>query len=643
MKFYLLLLASMCVFCTHATAQLCSGSLGDPVINQTFGSGTGPFGPSLKDTTSYTYIADYCPNDGFYTLAHSIGNCFNRAWHVLNQDHTGDPNGYMMIVNASPAPGVFFTYPIHGLCNATTYEFSAWIVNLIKPDQCGGNPKLPNISFTIETPAGVQLASYSTGTIPATSSPQWNQYSLDFKTPPGVSDIILKMSNANTVPGTCGNDVAIDDITFRPCGPIVNANFSSNSSNLPSNLCLGYTGNFKIDATVDASTYVSPAYQWQLNTGNGWANIPGATQTQYTINFVNAQLGTYQYRLLVAEAVNINNPTCRVNSNVLTVTVNPEPAAVASAVNKQVCYADTIKLLGSGGATYQWTGPNGFTSSDQNPLIPGAMPAMAGTYTVTAASAVGCYSSAQVTVGVYPQFTVTANRDTTICKGQTVKLLAKGALSYRWSPGTGLSDSTIANPIASPVDTTTYIVTGTNSNGCTATARVTVNVPQLPTANAGTDIVLFLGQTVQLNGSATGYNLKYKWLPAATLSNATVLNPVAKPTGDITYTLTVRDSCNTASSSVFVKVYKDLAIPTAFSPNNDGINDTWSIDVLRAFPQCVVKIYNREGQLLYTDTGYTKAWDGKYQGKPLPMGTYYYLIDLKNKMPLVSGAVTIIR
>ncbi|OCX54688.1 hypothetical protein BEL04_10715 [Mucilaginibacter sp. PPCGB 2223] len=643
MKFYLLLIVFMGVFCTHCCAQLCSGSLGDPVINHTFGSGTNTIGPGLKDTTSYTYIADPCPNDGFYTIAHSIGNCFNNAWHTLSQDHTGDPNGYMMIVNASPSPGVFFTYPIHGLCNSTTYEFGAWIVNLIKPNQCNGNPKLPNIAFTIETATGVQLASYSTGDIPATATPQWNQYSLDFKTPPGVTDIVLKMSNANTVPGTCGNDLAIDDITFRPCGPIINANFSSTNSNVPSNLCIGYTGSFNIGATVDASTYTTPAYQWQFNGGSGWADIPGANQTQYTVNYVNAQLGTYQYRLLVAEAVNINSPTCRVASNILSVVVNPIPTATASAANNMVCYGDTIKLMGAGGATYLWSGPNGYTSSAQNPVIPNVTTAMAGTYTVKAIAASGCYGTASVTVGVHPQFTVSAGKDTTICKGRSVTLHATGGISYSWSPGKTLSDSTSANPTATPADTTTYTVTGTSANGCTSKGMVTIGVPKAPTANAGPEKFVFIGQTVQLNGTATGNNLKYSWAPAATLSNAKILNPIAKPTDDITYTLTVSDSCNTVNSDVFVKVFKQITVPTAFSPNGDGINDTWNIDALAAFPQCVITVYNRDGQLVYTDTGYTRAWDGKYHDKPLPLGTYYYIIDLKNKLPNMSGAVTIIR
>jgi gliding motility-associated-like protein len=643
MRFYLLLSALFLVFWGEASAQVCNGALGDPVVNETFGAGVAPFGHDLGDTTSYAYTPSACPIDGYYSIVHSVGDCFSNSWHYLSGDHTGDPNGYMMLVNASPAPGLFFTYPVHGLCSGSTYEFGAWIIGLTKQANCGGNPKLANIAFTIETTTGTVLATYTTGDIAVTPAPQWGQYKLYFKTPVGVTDIVLKMSNANTLPGTCGNDLAIDDITFRPCGPIVSADFNSSNSSVPAELCAGYTGNFTINASLDASTYTNAAYQWQFNGGAGWANIAGANQTSYTIQFNNAQIGAYQYRLAVAEAANINSTTCRVVSNGLTVNVTAVPAASASTVNALVCYSDTIKLLGGGGATYAWTGPNGYTSNVQNPLIGNVTQPMAGTYTVTATSAAGCFSSASVNISVYPAFTVKAGKDTTICKGQTVALNASGAVKYSWSPTAGLSDPAIANPIASPTDITTYTVTGTSVNGCTNTATVTINVPKAATASAGPDKAIFLGQRVQLNGAITGSNLTYSWAPSAMLANALSLSPTANPADDITYTLTVSDACNTVTSSVFLKVFKSIVIPTAFSPNGDSINDTWSIPALVAFPQNLVHIYDRNGLVIYTSTGYSKAWDGTYKGRFLPLGTYYYVIDLKNSMPLLSGAVTIIR
>jgi gliding motility-associated-like protein len=83
-------------------------------------------------------------------------------------------------------------------------------------------------------------------------------------------------------------------------------------------------------------------------------------------------------------------------------------------------------------------------------------------------------------------------------------------------------------------------------------------------------------------------------------------------------------------------------IPNAFSPNGDGINDTWQIEYLESYPGTTVDIFNRYGQKVFSSVGYTKPWDGKYNGKVLPVGTYYYVINPKNGRSTMSGSVTII-
>ena len=84
-------------------------------------------------------------------------------------------------------------------------------------------------------------------------------------------------------------------------------------------------------------------------------------------------------------------------------------------------------------------------------------------------------------------------------------------------------------------------------------------------------------------------------------------------------------------------------MPTAFSPNGDGINDSWRIEALITYPEALVSVYNRYGQLVFKSTGYNKPWDGTRNGKPLPVDTYYYIIDLKNNIPTIQGSVFIIR
>ncbi len=86
-----------------------------------------------------------------------------------------------------------------------------------------------------------------------------------------------------------------------------------------------------------------------------------------------------------------------------------------------------------------------------------------------------------------------------------------------------------------------------------------------------------------------------------------------------------------------------IIIPNAITPNGDGINDIWNISSLRYYPSCTVNIYNRYGSLIYNSVGYPKSWDGTYNGSPLPVGTYYYIIDLKNGKKPLAGYVTILR
>ncbi|MEI9809145.1 MAG: hypothetical protein WDO16_15490 [Bacteroidota bacterium] len=88
---------------------------------------------------------------------------------------------------------------------------------MLKSSACGNTGIQPDLTFTIEKTDGTILQTYNTTSIPAQASPVWQQYGFFFSTPVGVSDIVLRIFNKSV--GGCGNDLALDDITFRPCGP----------------------------------------------------------------------------------------------------------------------------------------------------------------------------------------------------------------------------------------------------------------------------------------------------------------------------------------------------------------------------------------------------------------------------------------
>lgn len=624
----------------------CSGALGDAVIDQNFGSGPDPGPPLAPGITNMSYTSNNDPQDGYYTIATSLtaaNNTHPQTWWDVLQDHTGNPNGYMMIVNASYQPSVFFNQAANGLCPNTTYFFSAYILNLMIPGPITANYSHPNITFSVQTPGGQVLATNNTGSIPASQGgPKWVQYGLFFTTPADATDVVVVMTN--NAPGGNGNDFVLDDITFQACGPVITEGFSSVSGSKNMSLCQGSNATVTLQAQVYSNG--TPALQWQSNINNaGWNDLANYISANANILFTNAQPGTYQYRLGVGNGSAITDAACRVYSSPLTIYVNPVPT-VAPIPDQEVCYGGQVSLTATGGASYIWTGP-GISQSTQNPLIiDNATAANSGTYQVVALSDSGCASapvSAKVTV--LPRIIPSISSNVSVCAGESTQLSASGGTSYRWEPSTGLDNDTIANPTATPLQTTEYKAIISNGACVDSSQTVTVTVYQNPIANAGNNIYLFEGQSAILQGSAGGDNIvSYNWTPATYLSDPTSLTPIASPTQDITYTLTVTSAtCGSAASSVFVRVYKSITIPNTFSPNGDGVNDFWNIDALITYPEALVQVFDRYGQLVFQSTGYAKPWDGTSNGRAVPEGTYYYLIDLKNGTPKRTGWVLVVK
>lgn len=619
--------------------QVCTGSLGDPVVNVTFGNGSNPGSPLNAASTSYNFTNGDCPNDGNYTVINNTQACFGSSWFTVAEDHTpNDANGYMMLVNASFTPGDFYVDTVMDLCSNTKYEFAAWIVNVLNPSACSGSPINPKLVFSIETITGTILGTYSTGDIISPATPQWKQYGLFFTTPLNTSTVVIRLSN--TAPGGCGNDLALDDITFRPCGPTVTSTSGTNLSRI--DLCIGSATTVPLNATVGVG-YIAPSLQWQSSSDSGvsWTDIAGATSLSYLVN--ETAVGIYKFRLSVAEGTNISIANCRVASSPVTITIHDLPAATSSG-NSPVCENRVINLIASGGVSYVWSGPAGFSADVAAPSFI-ARNNSSGQYSVIVTDEFGCKSTATTNIITTPKPTAVVSGTQNICERDSVRLVASGGNSYLWSPAGGLSAVDIANPIASPADSTIYNVIVSGNNNCTDTAEVIVHVLRRPTANAGPDKILLKGQSVVLEGAVGGSGINFSWTPATYLENALLGQPTATPLRDMLYVLEVRSAanCGVASDNAFVKVYDDIYVPTAFSPNSDGLNDTWRIEALVAVPNAKLTVYNRFGAVVFETTGNNKEWDGTYRGMALPSSSFVYMIDLKNGRPIKKGTVMIIR
>jgi gliding motility-associated-like protein len=640
---HLLLILLLLVISNISLAQLCQGSLGDPIVNINFGSGLNPGPPLAAATTNYQYVPDDCPNDGFYTLRNTTASCFGSTWYTINADHTGNAGGYFMLVNASFLPSAFYVDTVSGLCTNSTYEFAAWVMNVIKPSACGGNPIMPDLTFRIEKLDGTLLQSFNSGSIPATAMPVWRQYGFFFSTPPGVSEVILRI--INNAPGGCGNDLALDDITFRPCGPLINGSIAGETNDTVT-FCNGAASkNYTFNCFVSAG-FNNPSFQWQQNNGSGWTDIAGATTNSYTASFAsNTSPGVYQYRLTAAETGNIGNTVCRVASDALVVLVATTPVTTITA-NNPVCENNHLLMTASGGTQYLWSGENGFSATGSNVSISNIQSLQAGTYYVEVSNASGCKHLDSIIINVRPgALANTATALVNICKGDSISLQGSGTGTYQWLPSTGLSSSVISNPKASPANTTNYSFIVTNSFNCRDTAYTKVNVIALPKADAGPDRICFGGRPVILLANASGDNISYSWSPAQYMDDASALRPIVNPPTEINYVMKVvsLDGCGISTDTVTVFVDKQISVPSAFTPDKNGMNDRWRTPVLSSFASYEVSVYDRFGKELYHVQNDNSGWDGRYQGKDMPQGTYVYFIRIYDLGTTLKGSFVLLR
>jgi hypothetical protein len=275
-------------------------------------------------------------------------------------------------------------------------------------------------------------------------------------------------------------------------------------------LCDGST------TTLNASG--GSSYNWTPSTGLSCTNCPSPVASP-TSNI------TY--------TVTATNATGCTDSDAMNVNISALPNADAGN-DLSLCSGSTVTINASGGSSYNWSPSTGLSCT--NCPSPVANPTSDITYTVTATNAAGCTDTDAMMINVSVSPVVNAGSDVSLCIGSTSTLSAAGGNSYTWSPSTGLSCTNCPNPIASPSSDIIYTVTASNSAGCTDTDAITVNVYSLPAANAGADVSICNGSNTILSASGGS---SYSWSPSIGLSCTNCPDPVANPSSDITYTVTV--------------------------------------------------------------------------------------------------------
>lgn len=491
--------------------------------------------------------------------------------------------------------------------------------------------------------------------------------------------------------------------------------------------CLGFQSNISItqpSAISLTTNEVNPTCA-QANGSISISGTGGVLPYQYSLNGTSWQNGNVfnglpdgSYQVYIRD----NNGCIQTLSGVILNALNSIQAA-ATVINATCLSANsgTITINASGG-----TAPYRFSLNNENWQSSNSFAVAPGNYTGYVRDNAGCITViGGISVGMNNTLTLSMPGNTIICEGSSTQLAASSlATQFSWTPAIGLSNTSIANPTASPSTTTQYTVTATLGT-CQIRGSVNVVVNKAPIANAGTDITMCFGQSKQLQGSG---GTRYNWLPV-TFLNGSGANPTINPDKDITYTLSVTDANNcsslqkdtvkvfvkpalkvlvtpadtvvhagarvrllatapdasfswspsigldnpfianpeftvstdntykvtattpegcTAENFVKIRVYKgpDMYIPTGFTPNGDGRNDTFApfavgIKELRYF-----RVFNRSGQLIFSTSRLGDAWDGRFKGATQPSQVYVWMaegITSSNEVITKKGTILLIR
>jgi gliding motility-associated-like protein len=306
---------------------------------------------------------------------------------------------------------------------------------------------------------------------------------------------------------------------------------------------------------------------------------------------------------------------------------------------------DLTATGGSGVLSFAWT--NGAVTEDISNIA-------AGSYGVTIKDTNQCSATFNFDVPGTHVATAIAGQDDTICPGTEYQLLGNVGDSVRWEPAALTSNPDIPNPTVNILTTTPFIYT-VYQNGCMAKDTVVLSAYERigmdiydPSGQVNIDTALFLleGQTYTM--AATPGFVSYQWQPATGLSDPTAEAVVVSPAENTWYTVfgTTGNGC-IESDRVHVVIAQRIIIYTGFSPNGDGINDTWVITHAVEYGDRIhVQVFNRWGEPVFESKGYggSNEWDGTRNGKPMPVGTYYYIINVDDgKSKPYTGTVTILR
>ncbi len=481
-------------------------------------------------------------------------------------------------------------------------------------------------------------------------------------------------TDANTLLDLCNNSIPVgESIPFTVLSPLpVPMDSLTNNKCSTDSLVLVFPDNIKCNSVAanGSDFFVTGTYPVTISSATPVNCINGLT-TKIIVRFNATLLQPGNFQIILQTGTDGNTilsecDTPSVAGSAIPFNILPKPVA-AFGFPASVCLPDgnitfaNLSSISDGSENafrYAWNFDDTLSVNNFSSLrTPSHQYTSTGPFNVTlqVTSNGGCMHDTTILLNtIHPQpITKFGISKKDICLGDAVFLtdstnsMDGTTIQWNWDLGDGRIKNT-RNVLyiylaAQSFNVSLYTV---NSHGCKSDVLIKpVNVYPYPTANAGPDRRILEGGTITIQASATGSNLQYLWTPPQYLNDTKVIKPICVDAKfDILYTLTVTapGGCS-VTDQMFVDVLKIPRIPNTFSPNNDGINDFWEIQYLDEYADNHTQVFTRTGQMVFESRGMYKAWNGMYKGNPLPMDTYYYIIEAGSGRDPVTGYVTIIR
>lgn len=399
------------------------------------------------------------------------------------------------------------------------------------------------------------------------------------------------------------------------------------------------TGCADYQVTFDNNSVGATNYLWDFGTGDT-SSAPAPTYT--------FPEGLHTVTLIASRANGCN----LIDTAIMTIFVKHTDKPLLDLKDTFLCDPVPVTLSAeisnlSTAMSFHWEPVSAITSNPDLAQVT-VNPALSTVYTVYVDNAAlgECVDTAMgtVTISLFDYSNMKAlPLDTSICPGDTILLRAYGGTQYLWSPDMTIENVQTAFTTVWPGVSRDYKVLITNDSGCRIERTVAVKMLPPVVIDAGEDQDIKLGESTQLDGSATG---TYIWTPAGSVVPDNILNPPVGPAKTTTYYLTVQseEGC-LAMDSVTIHV-TNAFLPNAFTPNGDGNNDIFRLAIqdervkLEDF-----SVYNRYGQRVFFTRDVQEGWNGLYNGTIADLGTYFYLVHYKIgvKKYKLKGDVTLLR